>query len=95
MAMHSKNDYKNYNLIFDPQARKKLQKLESQIAQKIDKKIQELINGAKNLDIKKMQGREDTYRLRCGDYRIIYKIEKHIITIIVIEINHRKDAYKD
>jgi mRNA interferase RelE/StbE len=49
-----------------------------------------------NLDIKKLEGKENpTYRLRSGDYRIIYTIEKQIVTVLVIEIKHRREVYRD
>ena len=34
------------------------------------------------------------YRLRCGHYRIIYKIEDDVLIIIILKVGHRKDIYK-
>jgi mRNA interferase RelE/StbE len=33
-------------------------------------------------------------RLRIGDYRVIYKVDQDIITVLIIEIDHRKDVYE-
>jgi mRNA interferase RelE/StbE len=41
---------------------------------------------------KKLVGR-DAYRIRIGDYRIIYEIEDKIITVTVIDVGHRKEIY--
>ena len=42
---------------------------------------------------KKLSG-EDAYRIRVGDYRIVYSIYDDIVTVEVIRINHRKEVYK-
>ncbi len=44
------------------------------------------------LDIKKLQKPEVDYRLRIGEYRILYSVKKDIIT--VYKIRHRKDVYR-
>jgi len=45
------------------------------------------------LNIRKIRGRRDLYRLRIGDYRLIYSIEDQT-AILIIRIRHRKDAYR-
>jgi len=42
---------------------------------------------------KKLKGRAG-YRLRIGDYRVIYEIEDNILRVIVIDVGHRKDIYQ-
>lgn len=93
--MIQKNSFKGFTLTFTPQATKEFKKLEINIAKKIDTKLQELVKDSSNLDIKKMQGIEQTYRLRCGDYRVIFEVNKNIVTILVISIAHRKEVYRD
>ena len=41
---------------------------------------------------KKLTGRSG-YRIRIGDYRVIYNIEDKILTVFVIDVGHRKDIY--
>nr|NCS28884.1 type II toxin-antitoxin system RelE/ParE family toxin [Microcystis aeruginosa F13-15] len=43
--------------------------------------------------VKKLKGYDDTYRIRIGDYRIIYKIQDQEMFIIILSSIHRKDAY--
>ena len=93
--MIQKSRLKGYTLSFTPQASKELNKLEISVAKKINKKLNELIEGASNLDITKMKGIEETYRLRCGNYRIIFEIKKYIVTVLVISIAHRKEVYRN
>ena len=89
------NNLKGYEVRFLAQARKDLDELDKKAIQKITQKLKELITGSQNLDIKKLQGKKDTYRLRYADYRIIYTIEKHILVVLVVEVSHRREVYRD
>ncbi len=44
---------------------------------------------------KKLQGTEHTYRIRVGDYRIIYTISDGTETVTVTRVRHRKDVYRE
>lgn len=93
--MIPRKNFEGYALVFAPSAKKQLEKLEAKIVKSIDTKLRDLIEGVSNLDIKKMSGVDDTYRLRCGDYRIVFEVKKHIVTILIIKIGHRKEVYRD
>ncbi|MCF7800128.1 type II toxin-antitoxin system RelE/ParE family toxin [Candidatus Babeliales bacterium] len=86
---------KGYKLSFAKNAQKFLYKLDEGIAYKIKQKLRQLISGEANLNIKQMAGTNKTYRLKCGDYRIIYKINEEEIYVLVVKIGHRKDVYKN
>ncbi len=45
-------------------------------------------------DIKKLAGYSDRYRLRAGDYRIIYEIADEQLIILVVGVGHRREAYR-
>lgn len=59
---------------------------------RILKSISELAADARPPGCKKLTGRQG-YRIRIGDYRVIYNIEDRILTVFVIDIGHRKDIY--
>jgi len=42
----------------------------------------------------KLAGEEDAYRVRMGDYRIIYEVHNNILVILVLKIGHRKEVYR-
>ncbi|HEX6573503.1 MAG TPA: type II toxin-antitoxin system RelE/ParE family toxin, partial [Gemmatimonadaceae bacterium] len=42
----------------------------------------------------KLSGDEDLYRIRTGDYRIIYSVVDRVLTILVIAIGHRREVYR-
>lgn len=43
---------------------------------------------------KKLAGANRTYRIRVGDYRVVYEIEDDVLVVLVIRIAHRKDVYR-
>ncbi len=45
-------------------------------------------------DIKKLAGYADRYRLRVGDYRVIYEIADERLIILVVGVGHRREAYR-
>lgn len=46
------------------------------------------------MGVRKLQGSERTYRIRVGDYRVIYDVFDLALVVQVIRIRHRKDAYR-
>jgi len=60
---------------------------------KIVEQISQLAENPRPFGCKKLRGTE-FYRIRIGDYRVIYKIEDDVLLILVIRIGHRKDIYK-
>ncbi|HEY9125250.1 MAG TPA: type II toxin-antitoxin system mRNA interferase toxin, RelE/StbE family [Bacteroidales bacterium] len=55
--------------------------------------ISNLGNNPRPFGYKKLKG-EDAYRIRIGDYRIIYEIDDTIIVVTVVSVGHRKEIYK-
>jgi mRNA interferase RelE/StbE len=45
--------------------------------------------------VKKLRGTQATWRLRVGDYRIIYEIEDDLLRVLVVRIAHRRDVYRE
>ena len=79
------------NIIWDEKASKKLYKLEPIISRRIVKKVGELKENPYTKDIIKLKG-EEGFRLRVGDYRVIFMIEKD--NIFILKVGHRKNIYK-
>ena len=79
-----------YDIEWKEHALHDIEKLESLIARRIIKKVEELSENPFSKDIKRLK-RSDDFRLRVGDYRIIFSIEKNIIQIL--KVGHRKHIY--
>ena len=83
-----------YHIKIDRKAAKTFAKLPKPIQKQVARKIETLKDTPFPEGYKKLRGEEELYRLRSGDYRIIYTFEKHIITVYVLSIGDRKDVYK-
>jgi len=42
----------------------------------------------------KLSGREDFWRIRAGDYRVVYAVLKRALVVLVVRIGHRRDVYR-
>jgi len=82
-----------YSIEFVPSARRALRKLPLAIRTRIQVAIDELAESPFPPGVKKLHG-EDGYRIRVGDYRLIYDVEHGRLTILVIRIGHRREVYR-
>ncbi|OCQ91976.1 addiction module toxin RelE [Nostoc sp. MBR 210] len=83
-----------YQIEITTRAAKQLKKLPEDIKVKIEEKIQELSNNPRPNGVVKLEGEEDTYRVRLGKYRILYEIKDDLLIVKVVKISHRKDVYR-
>lgn len=74
---------------------KTLKSLSQKEIRKIGKKIDCLEQNPIPKDSKKIKGEKALYRVRVGDYRILYFFQNVNLTVLVIRVGHRKDIYKD
>jgi mRNA interferase RelE/StbE len=81
-----------YKILLSKTAVKTLDRLPNQVAENILRAIQNLITDPKPHGVKKLKGREG-YRIRKGDYRIIYDVHDDTLVIQIIAIGHRKEIY--
>ena len=81
-----------YQIVIDRHAQKQLGKISAPYFKRIVKAINELASNPRPSGYKKLTARPG-YRIRIGDYRVIYKIEDKILIVFIIEIGHRKEVY--
>ncbi|WP_178019626.1 type II toxin-antitoxin system mRNA interferase toxin, RelE/StbE family [Paenibacillaceae bacterium] len=86
----------NYEIKFLKDAYKYLQRQNSSTRNRILDHLNILSENPRHpeLDIKRMQGVENQFRLRVGSYRVVYSIVDNELIIIVIRIGSRGDVYK-
>ena len=83
-------------ILFTAQAEKQLAKLEKATRLRIINALNRLRETYPAGDMRKMQGYDDLWRLRVGDYRIVMQVDllTAVITITVIRVGHRKEVYR-
>jgi mRNA interferase RelE/StbE len=83
----------NYKVEIKKSAQKEIENLPSVMLKKIVAKIQSLSSEPRPNGSKKLTS-DEKYRLRVGDYRILYSIEDDKLIIFVVKVGHRKSVYK-
>jgi len=81
-----------YRLEIGQEALEQLRAWPSELRRRIGHKLDALQTGLQG-DVKKLAGQAGKYRLRVGDYRILFTLEKDLI--LVHQVKDRKDAYRD
>jgi len=62
--------------------------------ERIRQRIERLADNPRPAGSKKLKGPHDRYRIRQGDYRILYSIEDAIRVVAIVHVGHRKDVYR-
>jgi len=83
-----------YQITFKKSALKELSDISKPYNQNIAIAIDKLAENPRPDGVKKLKGEENAYRIRIGDYRVIYIIEDVIKIVEIQRIRHRKDSYK-
>jgi mRNA interferase RelE/StbE len=81
-----------YQVVIEKQAQKQLAKISPPDYTKIVAALKELAADPRPYGYKKLKGRPG-YRVRVGDYRIIYQVKDNILTVFVLIIGHRREVY--
>lgn len=81
-----------YQVVIEKQAQKQLAKISPPDYTKIVAALKDLANDPRPHGYKKLKGRPG-YRIRVGDYRIIYQVKDNILTVFVLIIGHRREVY--
>ncbi len=79
----------SYQVIVRPAARRQFKKLLLAVQKKLIALIEQLGEEPRPLGCKKLKGRQDQYRVRFSDYRIIYSVDDESLLIQVIKAGHR------
>ena len=85
-----------YKIKFDSKVKKDLKSVPSQDIKRIKSAISELSNNPCPSNYKKLKGKNrDYFRIRVGNYRVIYSIQDNILLILIVRIGHRREIYKN
>jgi mRNA interferase RelE/StbE len=84
----------DYSVVLSRSARKELERLPDKIADRIVCQLEALSHLPRPIGCLKLKGTSQ-WRIRIGDYRVIYAIDDSTRLIDVVFIRHRKDVYRD
>jgi mRNA interferase RelE/StbE len=83
-----------YTIEFASSALRDFKALERAVQRRVTSRIDALAANPFPLGAKKLQGEPDVFRIRAGDYRIVYRIDGKRVTVLILKIGHRRDVYR-
>ncbi len=85
-----------YAIEFVRSARKEFEKLSARSRDKVTEALRLLsVNPySELLKVKKMKASDDVFRIRVGDYRVLFEVRNERLVVIVIKVGHRSDIYR-
>ncbi len=83
-----------YEVRLKPSAERELRKLPRQIQFRVARRLDGLAADPRPTGCEKLAGLADLYRIRVGDYRIVYQVSDEILMVLVVTIGHRGDVYR-
>lgn len=83
-----------YNILIENRTKKQLNKLNREILFKIYNAIKALKLNPRPRNVKKLVGLQNCYRIRIGNYRILYTVDDKNKCVTIYKVLHRKDAYR-
>ncbi len=82
-----------YSVLIKPSAAKELEKVPVEQRRRIATRILSLAENPRPYGCEKLTG-DDLYRIRQGDYRVVYSIEDDVLIVLVVRVGHRRDVYR-
>ena len=83
-----------YTLEFTASAAQEFRALDRQRQRRISTKVLELADDPFPVECESFKDEEDHWRIRVGDYPIIYRVEKRRVVIVIARIGHRREVYR-
>ncbi len=83
-----------YTLQFKPAALRQFEKLPRDAQKRIAARIAGLKENPFPAGCKKLSGIPDAWRIRAGDYRVVYQVRREILLVLVLTVGHRRDVYR-
>ena len=83
-----------YSVQFKPAALRQLERLPHEIQRRVAVRIEMLHLDPTPPGCKRLTGMDGTWRIRIGDYRVVYQVRREILLVLVLKIGHRREVYR-
>jgi mRNA interferase RelE/StbE len=83
-----------YEVRLKPSAERALRKLPREIQRRIARRLDGLASDPRPPGCEKLAGADGLYRVRAGDYRVVYEVSDDVLAVLVVTIGHRSDVYR-
>lgn len=83
----------SYTYEISPAAARQIRKLARPVQERIAVRLRRLMEDPRPKDALKLAGQEGLYRIRVGDYRIVYRIVDDALLVVIVRVGHRGEVY--
>ena len=83
-----------YAVEFRRSADKDLRRLEPAVQRRVLRAAETLASNPRPNGCRKLQGRENAFRIRVGDYRVIYTVDDVVLIVAIERVRHRREVYR-
>ena len=83
-----------YRVVVGESAGRDIRRLPRDVQRRVVAKAEALADDPRPPGCRKLEGLENLYRVRAGDYRIVYQIEDTILLVLIVTIGNRRDVYE-
>jgi mRNA interferase RelE/StbE len=83
-----------YRLLFKPSAERAFLALPKDVQRRLDARLLALQDTPRPPEIRALTGASGVYRLRVGDYRILYEVHDEHVLVLVLAMGHRREVYR-
>ena len=90
----SRSSRKDYEIQFKSSAWRVFKKLQGETRGRVTEAIWSLSEDPRPPGAVKLKGQRDLFRIRAGDYRVIYEIREQALVVLIIKVGHRRDIYQ-
>ncbi len=84
----------SYTIEFSPRAARQFKDLPKQVQVRLKTKIDALSENPRPRGVEKLKGEDDLYRIRVGDFRVIYQVKDNALIVLIVKIGDRKEVYQ-
>ena len=83
-----------YRIAWKPSAERAFRKLPRQAQDRIRPRIDALATNPRPDGVKKLEGDDNAWRIRVGDFRIVFEIHDAVVMVMIVRVANRRDAYR-
>lgn len=83
-----------YSITFARAAERQFRNLTANVQARLQPRIDALADDPRPRGVERLAGSESLYRIRVGDYRVIYAIDEEKLIVLVVRLGHRRDIYR-
>ncbi len=84
----------SYEILVLPKAQRQIKELPSAVQKRISAAVRALKDNPRPPGVRKLADVEDLYRLRVGEYRVIYGVGDKVLVVVLVTVGHRRDVYE-